>query len=82
MGVHQLWARAHPSRELLVLVVHCSEHPLKSKMRSQQNNLGTYELTNAAPTEHMCTSSDDRIRHDIVAYWTIFFLDGSKGGLE
>ena len=80
MGVHQSWVRAH--RELLVLAVHCSEHPLKSKMKSQQDNSGRYELADTASTEHMCTSSDDRIRHYIVAYRTIFFLDGSDGGLE
>ena len=80
MGVRHPWVRVH--RELLVLAVHSSEHPLKSKMKSQQDNSGRYELTDTASTEHMCTSSDDRIRHDIVADWTIFFLDGSVGGLE
>jgi hypothetical protein len=80
MGVHQSWVREH--RELLVLGVHCAEHPLKSKMRSQRSNLGRYELADTATTEYVCTSSDDRIRHDIIAYWAIFFLNGSDGGLK
>jgi len=65
-----------------VLAVHGLEHPLKQKMRSQQCNLSGYELANTVTTEHMRTSSDDRIRHDIETYWTILFLDGGAGGLE
>ena len=51
-------------------------------MKFQQDNSDRYELADTVSTEHMCTSSDYRIRHDIKAYWTIFFLDGSEGGLE
>ena len=57
--------------ELLVLAVHCTEHPLKLKMKFQQDNSDRYELADTVSTEHMCTSSDDRIRRDIEAYWTI-----------
>jgi len=51
-------------------------------MRSKRSNQRRSTLADTTTTEHMGAGSDDRIRHDIVTYRTILFLDSSVGGLE
>ena len=69
--------------ELLVLAVHCTEHPLKLKMKFQQDNSGRNELADTVSTldstyvQVVMTVSVVTSKHIGQS-----FLDGSEGGLE